>query len=262
MQFGICISKAEDIAAVNAAGFDYFEFAACSAAAMSEQDFALLCRRADAEGLPCLGFNAYSSGKPKLVGPDYSAEAVRNYAQLVCQRGAALGIKCIGIGAPKARQPPSGYGRAEADRQFAEFLCLTAECAAEYGICVLLEAIWSGMCPYINRSSEAVRTVKQISAENIGIVLDFYHSECEGESLSVLDEVAPYLLHTHISSRGRGLARGIPQAEDEGKYTHIISALRAHSYDGSMSIEPDCFEYSAAAAGLEMLRRAEAPQQI
>lgn len=257
MKFGHCIKTVSDIEAVKAAGYDFFEFAAFAVASMTDSEFDRLCLRSHESALPCLGFNSFSSGTPRIVGPGFSAEAVADYAGLLCRRGARLGIRSIGIGSPKARNLPEGFPVQEADAQLLQFLRIVADCAAPYGISILLEALQDQLCSYINTTVQALEIVRRAGIGNLGIVLDFYHAFCMGEDLSVVPIAAPLIRHTHISTRGEGLSRGVPQMEELALYRDILRALKSAGYDGTLSMEPDSFDYETAAAGLTMLRAAD-----
>lgn len=257
MKFGHCIKTVSDIEAVKAAGYDFFEFAAFAVASMTDEEFDRLCLRSSECALPCLSFNSFSSGTPRIVGPGFSAAAVEAYAERLCRRGARLGIRSIGIGSPKARNLPTDFSPGEADGQLAQFLRIVTDCAAPYGISILLEALQGQMCNYINTTAQAVEIVRRSGINNLGIVLDFYHAFCMGEDLSVVPLAAPLLRHTHISTRGEGLSRGVPQMEELALYRDILRALKAVGYDGTLSVEPDSFDDKTAAAGLAMLRAAD-----
>ncbi|MCR5090042.1 MAG: sugar phosphate isomerase/epimerase [Oscillospiraceae bacterium] len=257
MKFGCCIRSAEDISSLKEIGFDYYEFAGSVLAEMDEAAFAELRRRTEEHTLPCLGLNAYCLASPAIVGPAYDPDPARRYAELLCGRGRQLGIRNLGIGAPLARRLPAGFPRQEADRQCADFLRVTCETAERFGIRVLLEAINSRMCSYINTTAEAVSMLQRLPYPNLALVLDFYHMEVMGESLSSVALAAPYLAHVHVSSCEADLSRGFPASSDLGLYTCRFAALKDAAYDGSVSIEPDRFDPAAAAAALRMLRTAK-----
>lgn len=257
MKFGHCIKTVSDIEAVKAAGYDFFEFAAFAVASMTDAEFDRLCAQVRESGLPCLSFNSFSSGTPRIVGPGFSAAAVEEYAELLCRRGASLGIRSIGIGSPKARNLPEGFPVQEADAQLSTFLRIVTDCAAQYGISILLEPLQNQMCNYINTTTQALEIVRRAGIGNLGLVLDFYHAFCMGEDLSVIPLAAPLIRHTHISTRGEGLSRGVPQMDELARYRDILRALKAAGYDAAMSVEPDNFDPASAAAGLAMLRAAD-----
>lgn len=254
MFFGCCINTVEDIQNAAAAGFDFYEYAGAAVARMSDGYFAQICELTEKLGLPCLGFNAYSSGIPAIVGNTFDPKQAEDYAELICARGALLGIRSIGIGSPRARLLPDGFSKAAADRQCRQFLEITCSIAARYGLSVLLEAVHDGMCNYINTTSEAVTMVQQLNLSNLGLVLDFYHMEVMGEALSSVPLSAPYLAHTHISSCGADLSRGFPTESEREIYSQRFAALRAINYNGTVSIEPDHFDCGSAARSLAMLK--------
>lgn len=260
MKFGCCINKPEDAAHVKNAGYDFIEFAGCAVAGMSETDFNALCTELERTGLPCIGFNAYSSGLPAIIGYDVSDEKTVGYAELLCRRGKRLGISTLGIGSPNARQLPAQMDKSVADTQFMRFIQLTAAVAKEYGLSVLIEAVHSGMCNYLNHSDEAAAMTHQLGLENVGMVLDFYHMAEMGEHYSLAVVTAPYLRHIHLSTSGNKLWRGFPQESDAEEYRRIFSVLRNIGYDGTVSIEPSEFDAGQAKACLSLLRRLEAEQ--
>ena len=253
MKFGCCISKTEDVKKVREAGFDFFEFAGFAAAKMTEAEFNTLCAVSEAEKLPCIGFNAYSSNPPVIVGEGFSTDAAREYASLLCHRGKRLKINAVGIGSPLARNMPVGMSRDEADKQFLKFMDVTAEVARDYEIDVLIEAVHSGMCNYLTLTPEASAMVEQLNLPNVGMVLDFYHMAWMGEEYSSAEAAAPYLRHVHFSTAGEGLRRGFPQKQDEMEYRRIFAVLRKIGYTGTVSIEPTEFDLLQAKTCLSLM---------
>lgn len=258
MKFGCCISKTEDIKKVRESGYDFFEFAGFAAAKMTDDEFNVLCAASEAEGLPCIGFNAYSSNPPVIVGEGFSADAAREYASLLCSRGKRLKIQAVGIGSPKARSMSAGMSQVEADKQFQEFMNVTAEIAHGYGIDVLVEAVHSGVCNYLTLTSEALAMVEQLHLPNVGMVLDFYHMAWMGEDYSAAEAAASHLRHVHFSTTGEGLRRGFPQDPDEREYRRIFAVLRKIGYTGTVSIEPTEFDFLQARTCLSLMRRLDA----
>ncbi len=257
MKFGCCIRSAEDIPSVKEIGFDYYEFAGSVVAEMDGAAFAALCRRTEEQAFPCLGFNAYCLSSPAIVGPAYDRSLAQRYAQRLCERGRQLGIRNLGIGAPLARRLPPSFPREEADRQCEDFLRVTCETAERFDLRVLLEAINSRMCDYLNTTAEAVSMLRRLSHPNLGLVLDFYHLEVMSEPLSSVILAAPYLEHIHVSSCEEDLSRAYPSAADLAVYIRRLTALKEIGYDGSVSIEPDRFEFLPAAEALRLLRKAK-----
>lgn len=258
MKFGCCISKSGDIALVKNAGYDFFEFAGCTAAAMSEAEFDELCSEQARCALPCIGFNAYSSGSPAIIGHEVSDEGSAAYADLLCQRGRRLGISALGIGSPNARKLPADMDKSAADAQFARFITITASAAKQYNLSVLIEAVHSGMCNYLNSTADAVEITHTLGLENVGMVLDFYHMSEMGEDYSLAAITVPYLHHVHLSTAGSNLWRGFPQEADIDEYRRIFTVLKNIGYNASISIEPSEFDAEQAESCLKLLKGLEA----
>lgn len=255
MEFGCCIREPENILRVKEAGFDYYEYAGSAVAAMSDKAFTQMLTLAEKAAFPCRGFNAYSAGVPAIVGERYDPRQVERYAALVCSRGARLGVSSLGIGAPAARRLPTDFPRDRADAQCREFLSITCEAAARNGLRVLLEAVHSRMCDYINTTAEALAMVRQVGCANLSLVLDFYHMEVMEEELDAVALVAPMLSHVHVSTCGDDLSRDFPGEGESSFYIRRFQALHAISYDKTISIEPDHYS-GAAASSLAMLKAA------
>ena len=258
MKFGCCVNKIDDLTRVKDAGYDFFEFAGCTTAAMSESEFEVLCAERTHIGLPCAGFNAYSAGIPAIIGHNVSDSATASYAELLCRRGKRLGISAIGIGSPNARRLPADMGKSNADAQFIRFIQITAGVAKDHGMCVLIEAVHSGMCNYLNGTLDAAKITQLIGLDNVGMVLDFYHMAEMGEDYTLAAAAAPYMRHIHLSTSGSNLWRGFPQKTDADEYREIFAVLKSIGYDGTVSIEPSKFEFEQASNCLELLKMLEA----
>ena len=258
MKFGCCIQRKKDIRCVKAAGYDFFEFSGSVISRLSDCEFADLCIESNRAGLPCVGFNAYSSGKPAIIGHNISNMETVRYAELLCRRGKSLGIDSLGIGSPNARRLPAGMDKVTAHVQFIRFIRATAATAGEYGMSVLVEAVHSGMCNYLNTTADAIKITRLVGLENVGMVLDFYHMSEMGEDYSLTAEAAPYLRHVHLSTSGRNLWRGFPQEANADEYREIFAVLKSIGYNGTVSIESSEFEFEQAKSCLELLRRLEA----
>ena len=254
MLFGCCIRHPEEVPQVQCAGYDFYEFSGSEIAEMSDDLFDKLCMLTEKHRLPCIGFNSYSSGTPAIVGEHFSPDASHAYAQLLCQRGQRLGIRNLGIGAPKARQLPPDFPRAKADEQCISFLQITCDVAKEFGISVLLEAVHSRSCNYLNTTQEATEMISRVERENLKLVLDFYHMHVMGESLSSVRDAAPFLSHVHVSTCGEDLYRGFPQVDEILTYRRIFQSLQEIGYNRTVSIEPAAFQPEGAASSVKMLR--------
>lgn len=257
MRIGCCVPAGYYGQAVKD-GFDYVEFPAWEIASMPEAQLRELSRQFSSLGVPCLRLNAYCKGTPAIVGPAFDPGEIRDYAERLFPRAAALGAECVGVGAPPARQLPEGYDVSLADRQCREFLEITGEIAAAYGVDVLLEALQGGFCNYLNRTEQALEMVRSLAMENVALVVDLYHMETQGESWDTLARYVPWTRHMHVSTVGPGLHRGLYRPGGEDACRRVCSAILQSGYDGTVSMEPDPPELTpgAAKAALAMMRRA------
>ena len=256
MRIGCCVPAAYYAQAVKD-GLDYVELPAWEIASMPEASLRELSGRIAASGVPCARLNAYCTGTPAIVGPAFEPEAVRSYAERLFPRAAALGVHCVGVGAPPARLLPEGYDVALADHQCREFLRITAEVAFAYGIDVLLEALQSGVCNYINHTEQALEMVQALAMENVALVVDLYHMETQGESWTTLRRYIPRTRHMHVSTVGPGLRRGLYRPGDEAICARAFTAIAESGYTGTVSMEPDPQELTPGSVqtALEMIRR-------
>lgn len=163
MQFGLCIDNAEAVKTVKDLEFDGYEFSGSVLAAMPEKKFSALRSTTEHLSFPCFGINALSSGNPAFVGPEYSFSQAQQYIRKILPRAAALGAKNIGVGAPKARSFPKQFPRERALVQLSEFLRMSADEAAEFGISVLIEPLRPELCNTINTVSEALFLRKNLN---------------------------------------------------------------------------------------------------
>lgn len=256
MQIGCCVPMDQYEAAVRA-GYAYVEFPAWEVEALPPEALAAAAETLRRLGVPCLRLNAYCRGVPAIVGEGADAGQAASYAQRLMEKAAVLGAACVGVGAPPARRLPEGYDRDLADRQCEAFLRITAQAAAPYGIQVLVEAIQQGMCSYMNRTEEALDMVRRVDLENVGLVVDLYHMETQGEDWSALGRYLPWTRHLHVSTVGEGLRRGLYGPGDEALCARTFRAILDSGYDGTVSLEPDAAELTPAAleTALRIMRR-------
>jgi hydroxypyruvate isomerase len=137
---------------------------------------------------------------------------------------------------------------------YVENLAFAAAQARPRGITVLVEPMSQGAVPdyFIATPGQAAEAIAQAGAENLGLLLDVFHTLSAG--LDVEQEIAKHaalLAHVHIADH--------PGRHEPGSGTvdfdRLELALEAVGYDGFLGCE-----YSPAGsteAGLGWLRRAE-----
>lgn len=253
MQFGLCIDDVDVVETVKDLGFDGYEFSGTALAALPEERFSALRAVTERLGFPCVGINALSSGDPAFVGPGCSLDRARQYMGIVLSRAAALGAKNVGVGAPKARSFPEGFPRERALAQLKEFLGMSADEAARFGMSILIEPLRPELCNTVNTVGEALELEGELKRENIHLVFDFYHVSAAGEPAAErFQEVKGHVAHVHLSTDEPGLYRGYPL--DDAEYRPLLRAIREAGYDGTVSIEPSRFVAGEARRSVQMLK--------
>ena len=257
MLFGCCIPvKAYEEA--ERVGFDFVEFSGIELSAMAELEFQKTCRTVCDGRIPCLALNSYCSGTPVIGGKGFDVEATRLYAEGLCTRAAALGVRMIGIGAPDARRLSPGFDDRLADAQCRTFLKVTAGAAKSRGLQINFEQLNPHACEYGTSTEKALSIVREVGADNLALVVDFYHRAIAGELVCDFSGFEALIRHTHISTCGAKLERGYPGMGELAYYKSILSALKAAGYKGTMSIEASAEDLlQQGAETLNMLRLAE-----
>lgn len=235
-------------------GYDYIELAGKAVAAMDERSFAAAAARVAAGPVACCGFNAYCPPEIVIAGPGWDLASARAYAGRLLPRAKALGARAVGIGAPASRTLPAGFDRTLARRQLADFLKATAEEADRCGVTLLLEAVCTRECNFVNTTAEALEIVRELALPNLFLVYDIYHAAVMGESPAQLAAIFPLLRHAHIC-RDEGGARTYLAAGEPQPYQPYVDALCALGYGGAICLEAFCGDVPAGAArSLEILR--------
>ena len=257
MQLGCCVPiENYELAAV--LGYDFAELPAWEVQALEPRQLDALLEKTGKTRLPIPRLNAYCTGTPAIVGDRVDDEKTRAYARSLMEKAAALGVETIGVGAPSARTLPSGFDLRQADCQCERFLRITAEEAAPYHITLLLEAVHSRACNYLNQLSQAADMMRRVNLPQVSLMADLYHMDVQGEPLETLARYAPDIRHVHVSTAEGELARGLYAEEDEAACVRAFGAIRSIGYDGTVSIEPDASALSEASmkTALELMRRA------
>lgn len=239
MKFGCC-AKVEEIDALVRTGYTFTEFPGKEIAAMTENDFVRLAKKMKQYGLSCVGFNAYCPKEIVIAGAGYDREATKAYARLLAERGSHLGIRQIGVGSPFSRYLPLGYDRKLAFTQVREFIMDSAEILNPKGIKVGLEALAGCYCNCVNTCEEALRIIQSADNPGVGLILDFYNMERQGEADRELDSLIPYILHTHISDDDHDpFRRAALKPERYAIHLKRLLRLQEAGYTGTVNVEMD-----------------------
>ena len=172
--------------------------------------------------------------------------------------GCLPGYAMIGIGAPDARRLSPGFDDRLADAQCRTFLKVTAGAAKSRGLQINFEQLNPHACEYGTSTEKALSIVREVGADNLALVVDFYHRAIAGELVCDFSGFEALIRHTHISTCGAKLERGYPGMGELAYYKSILSALKAAGYKGTMSIEASAEDLlQQGAETLNMLRLAE-----
>ena len=87
----------------------------------------------------------------------------------------------------------------------------------------------------LTTSGECFRLVEAVNHPNLQLLVDLYHFDLEGESLSALEGYRGRLGHCHIASAQN--SRLVPQPWDGQDYLPFFQALAAMGYEGRLSLE-------------------------
>jgi len=256
MKFGIC-SGLENIAIVEAAGYDYIEigFAGSLAPEKPESDVmpALLGSIKDARIKP-EAFNVLLPGDLKVTGDEVDPERQKRFLNIGMARAAALGGKVVVFGSGGARRLPDGFDRQTAYRQINEFLQIAGDAAAAAGITIAIEPLNVTECNILNSVAEAIVVADLASHPSVKVLSDLYHVDHDAQSYKETSDAGARLRHVHIASCPD---RKNPTPADLAQLTEYFRALRSAGYDGRISIESSWADLAGdAASSLAVVRSA------
>jgi len=128
----------------------------------------------------------------------------------------------------------SGKAPTQDERKWSiETLHEAGQYAARHNVRFALEPLNRFEMYLTNTLGDAVKLVKQIGLDNVGLLADTHHSNIEEKDVArAWAEVAPYIFHVHISENDRGLpgsGHAIPHA--------VFEVLHRAGYTGCLSIE-------------------------
>jgi sugar phosphate isomerase/epimerase len=103
-----------------------------------------------------------------------------------------------------------------------------------FGITIVLEPLNSKESNFITTTGEALDLVRELSLDNVKLLVDYYHMRMENEKASVIEKAGKDLRHTHIASKDRRL---FPKPEDAEDYGEFFTLLKTIGYNGRVSVE-------------------------
>jgi len=246
MEYGCC-TAIDNYGLLVQTGYDRIILSAAELAAMSAADFGRLRDTLSAGPVKCRALNSFCTPELKLCGDGYDDGAVAAYTVSLAERAASIGVRYIGIGAPKSRNIPPGFARADAALQLKRSLQEICRVCAGYDVGVLLEPVCDLECNFITTTDEAAVLVGELGLANLNLVFDTYHAFMMGEDGNPLRRAMKYvkLVHTAQDVGGR---RHYLRPENMEEYRVYFDALLEAGYDGEVSVEAFFDEPEARAA--------------
>ena len=105
---------------------------------------------------------------------------------------------------------------------------------------------------FITTAREALDLVRQLSLENVKLLIDYYHMRMENENPVIIQDAGKDLRHIHIASKE---GRLFPKPNDSENYDEFFALLKASGYSGRVSIEGKSKDLAAdGAVSLALLR--------
>jgi sugar phosphate isomerase/epimerase len=253
VQIGVCLDF-DKFEAAQAAGFDYVEVNASQVAALTDDEFRQLERRAAQLGIPVAAANVFLPGAIKLTGPDVDPARQMAYVIATLGRLKRLGVKVQVLGSGGARRVPDGFPRDEAFVQLVDFCRRIAPVAHDNGITIVVEPLRKQETNIINTAREGLALVRAVDRPEIRLLVDYYHLTEEGENADIIAEAGPLLAHAHIANPK---GRVFPLSADESAYEGFFSNLCKVGYQGRLSIEASTTDFaSQAPQAIALLRKA------
>jgi len=232
MRFGCC-TGIEGIAGVEAAGYDYIELPVGTVRPGSpESDWQPIRREILAHEVKPEAWNVLLPRDLHITGPDVDSERVRKYLEVAFDRIGQVGGRVVVFGSGGARTVPDGFPREDARHQLSELIRLAGELAHRNALRLAIEPLNRRESNVINTVAEALTYAEALNHPSVGVLVDFYHLDEEGEPFSDIVEARHYLVHTHTADTGR-------RHPGSGSYDYagFMAALRSAGYDARMSVE-------------------------
>ena len=251
MRLGICIYDIAHASLAQKAGFDYFEYPFSKLVSMTDIAFDAFCEEVNRLGFfPEVMVKMLDSAQ-HLTGDNVDTQALHDYCEKGFARCARLGVKGFVFGSDGARNLPEGFtDRMKGYDQLEAFLLMVSELAEPYGYEFYIEPLTMGHGKGANIISfigEGAYLALRVNRPNVALMVDWYHSTNNRDSMRMIPYVGELLRHFHLST----LDRKYPSANDQQDYSEFFDALKAIGYNGRVTIEaktPAAFEEAAQEA--------------
>jgi sugar phosphate isomerase/epimerase len=153
-----------------------------------------------------------------------------------------MGIIVFGSGG--ARQVPEGFSRERARGQMLDLLRRIAPMAQSHDVTIVLEALNTKECNFINSLNEGASLVAEVDHPGLRLLVDIYHMLMENEPAAEIVKHGRWIHHAHVAELQGRFAPGT-SGEDLGPY---LRALREINYRGMISYECNWQDFAKEAA--------------
>ncbi len=251
MKIGICTSP-DKLPLLAELGYDYVEACFSWLIDLSEEAFREQTALVEKYAVPAEAYNIFFRGGMKLYSPDGNQDdllrEIAAYADKGFARASVWGGKIAVIGSGFVRGVPEGMTREETEPQFARVLQVCGDAAERYGMKIVVEPLSFGDCNYIHTVAEGAAAARLADHPAVGVLVDYFHHQKNGDDLEALPDFADLLYHVHYARPGD---RFVPREEDRDALLHFASLLKKCPAAERVSLEcnwgPD-FDASVTAA--------------
>jgi len=240
MKLSVCVgTSTEKLDTLKKVGYKYCELALSGIAKLSDEDFAALKAKLAETGITPVSANGMFPGEISLLLGKDGYKAVEEYLDIAFPRAKELGIPVIILGSGNSRKIPEGMTKAEAEELFCA-VCkdvISPKCT-EYGLMIGIEELNKGECNFINSCKDAMELIRRMDVPNIKLLVDFYHSINEGDTVEELRAFGKdgYIVHCHYGSPIN--ERKMPKhGIDEHLVKEYMEMLKSFGYEGAFSLE-------------------------
>jgi len=251
---GCCIARFDQVAALDAAGGDYYELPVATLVMAVAAPAAAFREAVTRTRLKPLAYNVLFPRTLPLVGPSVDRDAVARYFIEAVERIGAGGERVVVFGSGQSRSVPEAVSRAVALDELERLLRWAAAAARARGLVIALEPLRRAESNIFNTIGECAGFLRERRLNAIRLVADSYHMQEEGEPLSAIDSAGDLLVHAHVADLGRR-----PPGHGGYDFAAFFRRLRAAGYQGDCSIECSWTDFPAEIAdSLARVRQAAA----
>lgn len=243
MKFGACIDNSLEMIKQCARGnCEYVELNFALLTNTDEKQYDELKKTLENENIKAKAANCFIPGEYQITGPNADIGPIKKYLEKGLKRAKELGIEFIVFGSGGARNMPKGFSNKEqAFDQCVKFLQEISPIVKEFDIKIVIEPLRYDYNNIINTVAEATKLAKAVDRDNIGVLADLYHILYNDEGMQGVVDAGDLLWHCHIARLYNNM---IPLKDDGEDYSIFFDALKKINYDGMMSIEGNCDDFS------------------